>query len=155
MFCIHTSDVERMADKGTELMHGQIVKKDPARLRLKPNLQGFEQLRKTFKWSDADKMVEWFPGGKINAAYNVIDRHANGTRKDKIALIFDDGQGNAQEYTFKQLGDMTSKFANVMTKLGIKRQDRVFFFLQRSPQLYAGFLGAIKGVASARAIVPR
>jgi acetyl-CoA synthetase len=143
-----------MAEKSTELIHGDLVKKDPTKLRLKPNLQNYAELRKTFKWSDADKLVEWFPGGKINAAYNVIDRHANGTRKDKIALIFDDGQGNAQEYTFKQLGDMTSKFANVMTKLGIKRQDRVFFFLQRSPELYAGFLGAIKAGAIASPMFP-
>ncbi len=143
-----------MAEKSTELIHGDLVKKDPAKLRLKPNLQNYNELRKTFKWSDADKLVEWFPGGKINAAHNVIDRHAQGTRKDKLALIFDDGEGNAQKFTFKQMGEMTSKFANVMTKLGIKRQDRVFFFLQRSPELYAGFLGAIKAGAIASPMFP-
>ncbi len=67
-----------MAEKDTELIHGALITKDPAKLRLKPNLQGYDNLRKTFKWSDADKMVDWFPGGKINAAYNVIDRHAKG-----------------------------------------------------------------------------
>ncbi|OGS57277.1 MAG: acetate--CoA ligase [Euryarchaeota archaeon RBG_19FT_COMBO_56_21] len=135
-------------------MHGQIVKKDPARLRLKPNLQGFEQLRKTFKWSDADKMVEWFPGGKINAAYNCIDRHAKGERKDKIALIFDDGEGNAQKFTFGQLNVLTNKFANLLKKLDIKRQDRIFFFLSRSPELYVGFIGAIKYGAIASPMFP-
>ncbi len=133
-----------MEEKGTELIHGQTVKKDPAKLRLKPNLQNYEQLRKTFKWSEADKLIEWFPDGKLNAAYNCIDRHAKGKLKDKIALIYDDGEGNAQKFTFGQLHVLTNKFANVMKKLGIKRQDRVFFFLSRSPELYVGFLGAIK-----------
>ena len=143
-----------MAEKSTELIHGDLVKKDPTKLRLKPNLQNYAELRKTFKWSDADKMVEWFPGGKINAAYNVIDRHAMGTRRDKIALIFDEGDGNSRMFTFHQLYELTNKFANVMTKLGIKRQDRVFFFLQRSPELYAGFLGAIKAGAIASPMFP-
>jgi len=143
-----------MAEESTELIHGDLVKKDPAKLRLKPNLQNYAELRKTFKWSDADKMVEWFPGGKINAAHNVIDRHAKGTRRDKTALIFDEGDGNSRMFTFHQLYVLTNKFANVMKKLDIKRQDRVFFFLQRSPELYAGFVGAIKAGAIASPMFP-
>jgi len=133
-----------MAEKSTELIHGELVVKDPAKLRLKPNLQNYEQLRKTFKWSDADKMVDWFPGGKLNAAYNAVDRHVKGPRKNKVALIYDDGEGHATRLTFQQLYEQTNKFANLLKKLGIKRQERVFFFLQRSPELYVGFLGAIK-----------
>src|SRR5512136_2664398 len=143
-----------MAEKSTELMHEGLVKKDPAKLRLKPNLQNYEKLRKTFKWSDADKCVDWFPGGKINAAYNAVDRHAKGPKKNKIALIYDDGEGHAQKLTFQQMYEKTSKFANMLKKLGIKRQDRVFFFLQRSPELYVGFLGAIKYGAIASPMFP-
>ncbi len=143
-----------MAEKSTELIHGALVKKDPAKLRLKPNLQNYEQLRKTFKWADAEKMVDWFPGHKINAAYNAVDRHAKGKNKDKLALIYDDGEGNATKLTFGQLNAMTNKFANILKKLGIKRQDRVFFFLSRSPELYSGFVGAIKYGAIASPMFP-
>ena len=143
-----------MAEKSTELMHEGLVQKDPSKLRLKPNLQGFEQLRKTFKWSDADKMVDWFPGGKINAAYNAIDRHVKGPRKNKVALILDNGEGKVVKMTFQQMYEETNKFANMLKKLGIKKQDRVFFFLQRSPELYIGFLGAIKYGAVASPMFP-
>jgi len=143
-----------MAEKSTELLHEELVIKDPAKLRLKPNFQNYEQMMKTFKWSDADKLVDWFPGGKINAAYNVVDRHARGPRKNKVALIYDDGEGHATRLTFQQLFEQTNKFANVLKKLGIKRQDRVFFFLQRSPELYVGFLGAIKYGAIASPMFP-
>jgi len=143
-----------MSEKSTELIHGDVIIKDPSKLRLRPNLQNYEELRKTFKWSDADKDIDWFPGGKVNAAYNAVDRHAKGARKDKVALIHDDGEGHIQKFTFQQLFELTNKFANVLKKLGIKRQDRVFFFLQRSPELYAGFLGAIKYGAIASPMFP-
>jgi acetyl-CoA synthetase len=148
------SDVEMMAEKSSELIQTHIVKKDPAKLRLKPNLQGYEDLRKTFRWSDAEKMVDWFPDGKINAAYNAVDRHALGKRKDKVALIYDDGESNVTSLTFDQLYRQTNRFANVLKKIGVKRQDRVFFFLQRSPELYTGFLGAIKYGAIASPMFP-
>jgi acetyl-CoA synthetase len=143
-----------MTDKNSELMHGEVVTKDIAQLRLKPNLQGYDDLRKTFKWADAEKLVEWFPNGKINSAYNVIDRHALGDKKDKVALIYDDGEGTVQKTTFDQLYRETNKFANVLAKLGVKRQDRVFVFLQRSTELYVSFLGAIKAGAIASPMFP-
>ena len=143
-----------MTEKDSELMHSDVVRKDIAKLRLKPNLQGYEELRKTFKWSDAEKLVDWYPGGKINSAYNVIDRHALGEKKDKVALIYDDGEGKIEKFTFKQMYEQTNKFANVLKKLGVKRQDRVFVFLQRTPELYFSFLGAIKAGAIASPMFP-
>ena len=143
-----------MAEKSTELIHGALVIKDPSKLRLKPNLENYEQLRKSFEWQNADKNIEWFSGGKVNAAYNAIDRHVKGPRRDKTALIYDDGMGDSKKLTFQQLYEQTNRFANVLKKLGIKRQDRVFFFLQRSPELYVGFLGAIKYGAIASPMFP-
>jgi len=145
---------EEMAEKGTELIQGTMLHKDPSKLRLKPNLENYAKLKGTFKWADANKEVEWFPDGKINAAYNVIDRHAKGKNRDKIALIYDDGEGHVTKLTFHQLYEETNKFANVLKKLGVKRQDRVFVFLQRSPELYISFLGAIKYGAIASPMFP-
>jgi acetyl-CoA synthetase len=133
-----------MPEKDAQLMHEGLVHKDRARLRLEPNLQGYEQLKKTFKWSDAEAEIEWFPGRKLNAVHNVIDRHAKGPRAQKVALIFDDGAGVVQKLTFKQMYEQTNRFANVLKKIGIKRQDRVFVFLSRCPEAYISFLGAIK-----------
>jgi acetyl-CoA synthetase len=143
-----------MTEKDSELMHGDVVRKDSAKLRLKPNLQGYAELRKTFDWSEADKLVDWFPGGKINSAYNVIDRHALGDKKDKVALIYDNGEGKTEKFTFRQMYEGTNKFANVLLKLGVKRQDRVFVFLQRTPEQYISFLGAIKAGAIASPMFP-
>ncbi|UCE46114.1 MAG: acetate--CoA ligase [Methanobacteriota archaeon] len=133
---------------------GELIEKNLAQLRLKPNLQGYDGLRRTFKWGDAEELVDWFPDGQINSVYNVIDRHALGERKDKAALIYDDGNGNVQKITFLEMYRETNKFANVLVKLGIKRQDRVFVFLQRSKELYVSFLGTIKAGAIASPMFP-
>ena len=143
-----------MTEKSSELMQGKLIKKDMGQLRLEPNLQDYDGLRKTFKWSDADKLVDWFPDGKINSAYNVIDRHVKAGNGDKVALIYDDGAGKVEKITFKTLYEETNKFANVLKKLGVKRQDRVFVFLQRTPELYISFLGAIKAGAIASPMFP-
>jgi len=143
-----------MSGTETELIHGGTINKDPAKLRLKPNLLGYEDLRKNFQWSDADKLVEWFPDGKINSAYNVVDRHAKGSNRDKVALIYDDSEGRVQKITFWQLYQEANKFANLLKKLGVERQGRVFIFLQRRPEAYAAFIGTIKYGAIASPMFP-
>ena len=143
-----------MKDQNSELTHSGLVVKNLEQLRLTPNLQDYEGLRKTFKWSDAESLVDWFPDGKINSAHNVVDRHALGERADKVALIYDDGEGNVIKATFKDLYEETNKFANVLAKLGVERQGRVFVFLQRSKELYVSFLGAIKAGAIASPMFP-
>ena len=143
-----------MTGNESELKNSEVVMKDPKQLRLQPNLKGYDELKKTFKWADAEKLVDWFPDGKINSAHNAVDRHALGKNKDKTALIYDDGADTVKKLTFHQLYEQTNRFANVLSKLGIKRQDRVFVFLQRCPELYVSFLGTIKAGAIASPMFP-
>jgi len=76
-------------------------------------------------------------------AYEAIDRHAEGFRKNKIALYFRD-QNRYEKYTFKEMKELTNKAANVLKDMGVEKGDRVFIFLPRSPELYFALLGAIK-----------
>jgi acetyl-CoA synthetase len=110
-------------------------------LKVKPNLENYEETYKTFKWENAKEEVEWFDS-KLNAAY-AIDRHAKTWRKKKIALFWE-GENKSEKYTFLELSNLSNKFANVLTKLGIKKGDRVFIFLPRIPPLYISFLGILK-----------
>jgi acetyl-CoA synthetase len=84
------------------------------------------------KW---DKVLEWNPpyakwfvGGRINAAYNCIDRHL-GTRGDKVALIWEGEPGEVRRVTYRELHEEVSKFANVLKSLGVKTGDRVAIYL--------------------------
>jgi len=125
-------------------MKEKIIKKTSKILKFQPNLIDYQKTSRSFSWSEAEKELSWFPGKKLNAAYNALERNARGPRKNKIALYWHGRQGERKKYTFAELSTLSSRFANVLKKLGVKRGDRVFFFLPRIPELYFGFLGVLK-----------
>lgn len=108
-----------------------------------PNLIDYDQTRKHFSWDDAKQEID-FHGGKLNAAYNAIDRNATNWRKNKIALYWEGEDGKKERYTFTDLARRSSQFANLLHSLDVEIGDRVFFFLPRVPELFWGFLGAMK-----------
>src|SRR5947209_9930606 len=91
-----------------------------------------EQLDWDRKW---DKVLEWNPpyakwfvGGRINAAYNCLDRHL-ATRGDKLALIWEGEPGEIRRVTYRELHEEVSKFANALKSLGVTTGDRVAIYL--------------------------
>lgn len=123
-------------------MREEIVKKSMEKLRLKPNLD-YDKVVKKFNWEDIKKEIDWFEGGKVNAAYNAIDRHVKTWRKNKVALYWE-GDNDSKKYTFADLSILSNKFANVLKNLGVKKGDRVFILLPRIPELYYSFIGILK-----------
>ena len=113
------------------------------KLKGKPNLENYNKTYKKFKWKSACKELEFFPDGKINAAYNAIDRHLNTWKKNKVALYWE-GETERKEFSFLDMAELSNKFANVIKRLGVKRGDRCFIFLPRIPELYISFLGILK-----------
>ena len=141
-----------MSEKGHAMYEATLF--TDKRLQKKPNMPSLEDARKGFDWATARKDIEVFEGGKMNAAHNVIDVHANGKNRNKVALFYEGDDGKTEKYTFGEMGDMSNQFANVLKKLGVARQDRCFFFLNRSPELYVSFLGTIKAGCIASAMFP-
>ncbi|RKZ51763.1 MAG: acetate--CoA ligase [Candidatus Parabeggiatoa sp. nov. 3] len=76
----------------------------------------------------------WFEGGKLNVAYNCIDRHLE-TRGDQIAILWegDDPQVD-QKITYRQLHEQVCRFSNVLKARGVKKGDRVCIYLPMIPQ---------------------
>lgn len=107
------------------------------------NLQDYEEAYKDFCWEDVEKNFSWYKTGKVNMAYEAIDRHAKGKTKNKTALYYVD-DNREETYTYKEMKDLSNKFGNVLKKLGIKKGDRVFIFLPRSPELYVSSMGISK-----------
>ncbi|KMY51278.1 acetate--CoA ligase [Peribacillus loiseleuriae] len=108
------------------------------------NLGDYENTYKHFDWSEVEKEFTWSKTGKVNLAYEAIDRHAESFRKNKVALYYKD-ENRAEKYTFKELKEWSNKAANVIKEYGnIEKGDRVFIFMPRSPELYFAVLGAIK-----------
>ncbi len=121
----------------------KIIKKKKI-LSTLPNLVDYSKTYQKYNWKEAEKEISWFSGKKINAAYNALDRHALGPRKNKVALYWEGEKGEEKKFTFLELCFLSNQFANFLKSLGIKKSDRVFFFLPRIPELYWGFLGTLK-----------
>lgn len=110
---------------------------------LQANLQNHEDVYNNFDWEEVEKEFTWHSTGKVNMAFEAVDRHALGWRKNKVALYYDDDL-RQEKYTYQELMLLSNKFGNVLRKLGIKKGDRVFVFMPRSPELYIAFLGIAK-----------
>jgi len=125
-------------------MEAEIVKASKKKFKGKPNMGAYEKIYPNFKWEDVHDEVEWFEGGKLNLAYNAIDKHRYTWRKNKIALYWEGDDGSTKKFTFLEMSNLSNKFANVLKNRGIKRGDRVFIFLTRIPENYISFLGILK-----------
>jgi acetyl-CoA synthetase len=112
---------------------------------VEPNLLDYEATRARFRWADARAALDGLPDGRgLNMAYECVDRHAAGPRASHLALRFLDRHGETRDYTYRELAELTNRFANVLDELGLGPVDRVFFLLGRVPELYAGVLGTLK-----------
>lgn len=100
----------------------------------------FAALEPEFSWHDT---------GRLNIVYEAVDRHVEeGGKAAAKALFFTNGQ-RQETFTFGQLKDYSSKFANVLKKHGVGRRDRVAVFMPACPELYISFLGILKAGAVA------
>ncbi|ALS21523.1 MULTISPECIES: acetate--CoA ligase [Paenibacillus] len=107
------------------------------------NMKNYEEERAGFNWEAVEKTFTWSDTGKVNMAHEAIDRHADSTRRDKVALYYSDDRRD-EKYTFLDMKLQSNRFGNVLRKLGIGKGDRVFIFMPRTPELYFALLGSIK-----------
>ncbi|MGH8013535.1 MAG: acetate--CoA ligase [Candidatus Binataceae bacterium] len=107
---------------------------------------------------------QWFIGGELNAAYNCLDRHLNGARRNKVALIWEGEPGDTRVLTYQMLTDEVARCANALKHLGVQRGDRVAIYMPLVPEaaiamLACARIGAIHSVIfggfSAEALVDR
>jgi len=113
-----------------------------------PNLLDYERSCREFSWEAARRELDGLPGGRgLNIAHEAVDRHAAGARRDQVALRFLGKEGQARDLTYAGLAEQTSRFANALRALGIRRGDRVYSLCGRTPELYVAALGTLKAGA--------
>ena len=125
-------------------MKSVLYKKTKKDFRVLPNLEDYERTYERFNWKDWEKELAWFEDGKINAAYNAVDRHVDTWRKNKIALYWEADDGTQKKYTFEDVAMASNKMGNILKDFDVDRGDRVFIFLPRIPELFFSFLGILK-----------
>ncbi|MCA1682764.1 MAG: AMP-binding protein [Actinobacteria bacterium] len=100
----------------------------------KYTLDGYEEMCARHRWEVPER---------YNIARDVCDKHP----REKLAMVWEDWQGNEREVTFGELQDLSNRFANVLETHGIERGDRVATLLPSLPETAAVFLGTYKRAA--------
>ncbi len=79
--------------------------------------------------------IVWFRGAKLNACYNCVDRHAASTPARTALIWAANAPGEYRHISFRELLIEVSRFANLLTELGVKKGDRVCLYLPMIPEL--------------------
>ncbi|WP_067935349.1 acetate--CoA ligase [Alicyclobacillus kakegawensis] len=105
-------------------------------------LDWFEPYHTVLEWNPPH--ARWFLGGKLNAAYNCVDRHRMGPRKNKAALIWEGEPGDVRVFTYDMLAREVDKAAHMLQQLGVGKGDRVTIYLPMIPELPIAMLACAK-----------
>ena len=124
-------------------MHHPIIHK-PGSFPVPPNIADHEAMRRSFGWEEIERELDWLPGGGLNIAHEAIDRHCAQGRADKPAMLWEGKDGERERYTYDDMRRQTNRFANVLAGLGVAKGERVFTFMERVPEIYFTFFGALK-----------
>ena len=105
----------------------------------------FRQWDTVLEWDFHTAHVKWFAGGKLNVAYNCLDRHVQAGDGDRTALIW---QGNDREesktFTYAELLEQVGRCANALRALGVEKGDRVCIYMQMVPELPVAMLACAR-----------
>jgi acetyl-CoA synthetase len=95
-------------------------------------------------WSEAP-FAKWFIGGKLNVAYNCVDRHVEAGNGDRVAIHWEgEPVGDARTLTYSDLLAEVCKAANALTDLGITAGDRVAIYMPMVPEAIVAMLACAR-----------
>ncbi|WP_067171043.1 acetate--CoA ligase [Microtetraspora niveoalba] len=102
-----------------------------------------ERWTTTLEWNPP--FAKWFVGGKLNVAYNCVDRHVEAGRGDKVAYHWEgEPEGDSRTITYADLQREVSKAANALEELGVRKGDRVAIYMPMIPELPISLLACAR-----------
>jgi len=103
----------------------------------------YEAFYNAFKPADLSAEFDGSFTTGLNACTECVDRHPANAR----AARYERADGTADEMTFGELKESTSRFANLLTSHGVLPGDRVAALLPRGPELLTVIFGALRAGA--------
>ncbi|MGH3425215.1 MAG: AMP-binding protein, partial [Nocardioidaceae bacterium] len=102
-----------------------------------------EPFTEVLDWSNAP-FAKWYVGGKLNAAYNCVDRHVEAGKGDKVAYHFEGESGDTRTITYSDLKDEVCKAANALVELGVQTGDRIAIYMPMIPETVVAMLACAR-----------
>ncbi|GAA4596231.1 acetyl-CoA synthetase [Actinoplanes octamycinicus] len=94
-------------------------------------------------WSNPP-FAKWFVGGRLNVAYNCVDRHVEAGHGDRVAIHWEGEPGDTRTVTYAELLKLVSQAANTLTELGVVAGDRVAIYLPMIPEAAVAMLACAR-----------
>ncbi len=94
-------------------------------------------------WSRAP-FARWFVDGRLNVAYNCVDRHVESGHGDQVAFYFEGEPGDTRAVTYAELQREVSRAANALTELGVVAGDRVAIYMPMIPEAVFAMLACAR-----------
>ena len=100
---------------------------------------------------DGPQFTDWYVGGKLNIAHNVVDRHAqpDSSTRNKVATIWEGEDGDIREVTYHELHRQANQVANTLEAKGIGTGDTVGLYMPMVPEVVSLLYGCLKAGAIA------
>jgi acetyl-CoA synthetase len=102
-----------------------------------------EPFHEVLDWTNPP-VARWFADGRLNAAYNAVDRHVEAGHGDRVALHFEGEPGDTRTLTYADLLREVSRAANALTDLGVRTGDRVAIYLPLIPEAVIAMLACAR-----------
>jgi acetyl-CoA synthetase len=103
-----------------------------------------DDLRASWGWDDARALLDGLPEGKLNIAYEAVDRHVVHGHGEQEAMRWLGKSGERRVLTYADFREQTARFANALRAAGIGQGDKVYSLMGREPELYIAALGTLK-----------
>jgi acetyl-CoA synthetase len=105
-------------------------------------LSWFQPFSRGVEWDPPS--AKWFTGGKLNACYNCVDRHAASERRTKPALLWEGEPGDSRVLTYEELYHLVLRFARILKQRGFKTGDRAIIYMPMVPELPIAMLACAR-----------
>jgi acetyl-CoA synthetase len=96
--------------------------------------------------------AKWFVGGRLNVAYNCLDRHVAAGHGDQVAFYWEGEPGDARVLTYADMLAETCRVANALKSLGVTKGDRVAIYLGMVPEIAITMLACAR-IGAAHSVV--
>src|SRR5216684_1186783 len=126
--------------------------KNPARFweRFARELDWFKPWKTVLQWKAP--YAKWFVGGKLNVAYNCLDRHVAGARKTKAAIIWEGEPGDSRTLTYWDLHREVQRFAAALKSHGVRKGDRITIYMPMVPEVAIAMLACTR-IGAAHSVI--
>jgi acetyl-CoA synthetase len=120
------------------------ARRNPVRFweRQAKELRWLKPWRKALEWKLP--YAKWFIGGKLNVSDNCLDRHVEGPRRNKAAILWEGEPGDSRVLTYRDLWREVNRFAAALRRHGVKKGDTVTIYMPMIPELPIAMLACAR-----------